>query len=67
MIIHYIEVHDVGTGLEDIINFLAKSGEIGCENRWSNQKISHKTPFINSLAMMREIDCRCKLFPTLTK
>ena len=41
MIVHDVEMHDVGAGGEDIVDLLTQTGKIGGQNRRRNQIISH--------------------------
>jgi hypothetical protein len=36
MVVHHVEMHDVGPGGEDVVDFLAEPGEIGGENARGN-------------------------------
>ena len=62
MIVHNVEMHNVGTRFEHVIYLFSQSGEVSSKYGGSNQKISHKTPWISSGAMMRDFHCGCKLF-----
>jgi hypothetical protein len=41
MVVHYIEMDDVGTGGNDIADFLAQTGEIGRKNAGSDAIVRH--------------------------
>ena len=41
MIVHHIEVHDIGAGGENVIDFLAQAGKIGGQDGWGNQVRVH--------------------------
>src|SRR5690606_40581766 len=42
MIVHHVEVHDIGAGGQHVIDFLTQAGEIGGEDRWGNQIGVHR-------------------------
>jgi hypothetical protein len=41
MVVHYVEVHDIGARGEHVIDFFAESREIGGQNRRGNLVIGH--------------------------
>ncbi len=53
VVVHDIEMHDVGAGGQDIVHFLAQTGEVGGENRRSNSEGLHDAPFLSRITMAR--------------
>ena len=47
VVVHDIEVHEVGTGGQHLVHFLTQAGEVGRENRWSNDEGLHDAPFLS--------------------
>jgi hypothetical protein len=40
-------MHNIGASVEHRVDLFSKTGKIGGQNGWGNQKISHKTPVVN--------------------
>ena len=47
MIVHDVEMNDVGAGGEDVFNFLPEAREIGGQYRWCDQvALAHGAPLV---------------------
>ncbi len=53
MVVHDIEVHEVGASGQDVVHFFTQAGEVGGENRRSNYEGLHDAPFLSKITMAR--------------
>ena len=47
VVVHDVEVDEVGASGENVVHFLAEAGEVGGENRRSNYEGLHDAPFLS--------------------
>jgi len=47
VVVHDIEVDEVGAGGENVVHFLAEAGEVGGEDRRSNYEGLHDAPVLS--------------------
>jgi hypothetical protein len=53
VVVHDVEVDDVGASGQDIVDFLTQTGEIGGQNRRSNGEGLHDAPFLSEITVAR--------------
>jgi hypothetical protein len=47
VVVHDVEVDEVGASGKNVVYFLAEAGEVGGENRRSNYEGLHDAPFLS--------------------
>jgi len=47
VVVHDIEVHEVGASGQDVVHFLTQAGEVGGEDRRSNYEGLHDAPVLS--------------------